>query len=131
MKRTLQLFGFLDIITLLRSYKYLIPPTLTWRYFPLVAIGNIVIYASVFLSAFFLLRKNKLGLWLTYLQFPLRLAFVVLSFGFLLELSRLVSNSYMIIFWILIGLEILRLIFTIQIHRKYFSKKVTTKIIYN
>ena len=132
MKRLLILFGLLDIIALIRSYKYFIPQTLTWTYFPLIAVGNILIYVSLVFSAFFLLRQNKLGLWITYGQFPLRIAFVILSFGFLFELSRLFdkrSQAYMTIFWILIGLEVLRLIFTILIHGKYFSK-IKSKLIY-
>jgi hypothetical protein len=122
LKKLLPIFGALDIITLFRSYKHFIPGVFTWANFPLVAIGNIVLYVMLFFSAIFLLRQNKLGLWLTYVQFPLRLAFLVLSFGFLFALSRVVSNSYMIILGILIVLEIVRLLFTINIHRKYFFK---------
>ena len=132
MKRLLILFGVLDIITLIRSYKHIILSTFTSTYFPLITVGHILIYASLVLSALFLLKQNKLGLWLTYGQFPLRIAFAILSFGFLLELNQLFdkrSKAYLIIFWILIGLEVLRLIFTILIHRKYFSK-MKNKLIY-
>lgn len=132
MKRLLILFGLLDIVTLVRSYRYIIPPTLTWTYYPLLAVGNIAMYVSLVFSAFFLIRQKKEGLWITYGQFPLRIAFVILSFGFLFELNRLFSRgsrTYMIIFWILIGLEVLRLIYIIIIHRKYFWN-LKTKIVY-
>ena len=124
MKRLLQIFGLLDIITLVRSYKHIIPRTIDWSDFSFITTGNILLYTSLFLSAYFLLVKKKAGLWLTYGQFPLRLALVVFSFGFLFTLNRLFDNhseSYRIIFWSLLGLEILRLIYTIRIHRKYFS----------
>ena len=131
MKRLLQLFGLLDIITLIRSYHLIIPRTSTLTDFPVIAITNTLLYVLLILSSYFLLRQNKIGLWLTYIEFPLRLAYLVLSFGFLLMLSRLFHNktgSYRIILWILVAFEILRLIFTIQIHRKYFttSKAVLT-----
>ena len=124
MKKLLQFFGLLDIITLIRSYQHIIPRATTWSYYPGIAIGNSLLDALLILSAYFLVRQNKIGLWLTYIQFPLRLAFLILSFGFLLLLNRFFNNkteSYIIIIWVLVVLEILRLIFTIHIHRKYFS----------
>ena len=124
MKRPLQLFGLLDIITLVRSYKHIIPRTMEWSNFPLITTGRLLLYTSLISSAYFLLSQKKAGLWLTYGQFPLRLAFVVFSFGFLFTMSRFFENyseTYRIIFWVLVGLEILRLACTIHIHRKYFS----------
>ena len=128
MKRLLQLFGLLDIITLVRSYKHIIPQTSSWTAFPEIVIANTLLYILLILSSYFLLRQNKVGLWLTYAQFPLRLAFLVLSFGFLLTLSRFFDDkeqAYRIIMWISIVLEICRLIFSIQIHRKYFLSSKT------
>ncbi len=132
MKRLLSLFGLLDIVTLIRSYRFIIPPTLTWKYYPLLAVGNITMYVSLVFSALFLIRQKKIGLLITYGQFPLRLAYVILSFGFLFEINRLFDKrieSYMIIFWVLIGLEVLRLTYTIIIHRKYFSN-LKSKVVY-
>jgi hypothetical protein len=131
MKKLLRLFGLLDIITLVRSYKHIIPRTMAWTNFPLITTAEFLLYASLIFSAYFLLRQNKVGLWLTYGQFPLRLTFVVLSFGFLFTINRLFDNhvgSYRIIFWVLVGFEILRLIFTIQIHKKYFLNTKTIMI---
>ncbi len=130
MKKVLQIFGLFDVLTLIRSYKHIIPRSFEWSYFPLITTANFFLYILLIFSAYFLLKQKKLGLWLTYIQFPLRLAFVTLSFGFLFTLSRLFethsnfnNGSYRIIFWILILLEILRLIFTIFIHKKYFRKQ--------
>ena len=85
----------------------------------------------IFFSAYFLLTQRKAGLWLTYGQFPLRFSFVVFSFGFLFTLNSLFDNhseSYRIMFWILVVMEILRLVCTIQIHRKYFSSSKAAAI---
>ena len=63
-----------------------------------------------------------MGLWITYFQFPFRMAFLVLSFGFLLITTRLFNNQfeiYRIMIWVLVGLEILRLIY-----KKKFYKSV-------
>ena len=131
MKRLLQIFGLLDIITLVKSYKHIIPRTTDWSEFPLITIGSVLLYTSLLFSAYFLLTQRKAGLWLTYGQFPLRFAFVVFSLGFLFTMNRLFDNhseSYRIIFWILVVLEILRLLCTIQIHRKYFSSSEAAAI---
>jgi hypothetical protein len=124
MKKLLQLFGLLDIITLVRNYKHIVPSSIAWTDFPLITIGSTFLYALLVLSAFFLIRKQKTGLWLTYIQFPFRMMFLILSFGFLLMINNLFNNqpeTYGIMIWILIGIEIVRLIFTILIHKKYFT----------
>ena len=131
MKRLLLIFGLLDIITLVRSYKHIIPRTIDWSDFPLITTGSVLLYTSLLFSAYFLLSQKKAGLWITYGQFLFRLAFVVFSFGFLFTLSNFFddySESYGIIFWVLVGLEILRLVFTIVIHRNYFSSSKTVPI---
>ena len=131
MKKLLKIFGLLDIFTLIRSYKHIIPNSFQWTNFPLITTANFLLYVLLIFSAYFLLRYRKIGLWLTYIEFPLRIAFVTLSFGFLFIITRFfkqhstVNNEpYRIIFWVLIVLEIIRLIFTIQIHRKYFRESV-------
>lgn len=127
MKKLLPLFGILDIITLIRSYKHLIPASSAWSDYPMTTIASIL-YASLLFSAYFLIRQQKLGIWLAYIQFPLRMAFLVLSFGFLLSTSSLFNNqseAYRIMIWALIGLEIIRLVCTIFIHKRYFSVQKT------
>ena len=125
MKKLLILFGVFDIITLARNYKQIIPSSSTWTDFPLIGLSNSFLYLSLIFSAFFLIRQSKIGLWLTYLQFPLRLTFLVLSLGFLLLTTKFLNNPetpYRIMLWILIGVELLRLILTIIIHKRYFSR---------
>jgi hypothetical protein len=126
MKKLFLLFGFLDIITLIRSYEHLIPSLQEWIDFPLMTVASSLLYASLIFSAYFSLRQQKMGLWITYFQFPFRMAFLVLSFGVLLMISPLLNNPtnyYRIMIWVLVGLEILRLIFSIVMYRnKFFSK---------
>jgi hypothetical protein len=121
-KRLLILFGVLDVVTLVRLYG---PMSAFWRHWETswITTGNLLIFISLIFSSYFLIRQNKLGLWLTYLQFPLRLLFMVLSFGFLVVVVKFFEEGemvYEILMWGLLGLEIIRLIATIQIHRKYF-----------
>ena len=128
MKRLLTLFGLLDIVTIIRSNRHIIHPTSSWTLFPLISACICVTFISLVFSAYFLIRQKKAGLWITYGQFPLLISFVVLSFGFLFEVNRLLgegSQTYLIIFWVLVGLEVLRLIFTIVIHRRYFWRTST------
>lgn len=129
MKRLLMVFGALDIITLIRNYEQIINlrqivnlPT-DFINFPVTIIVKFLVVISLGLSAYFLLRHKKEGLWLTYVLFPFRLLFMILSFGFLLAISRFFTEHtefYKILIWILIGLELGRLLLTIQIHRKHF-----------
>ena len=120
MKRLLLLFGLLDLITLLRSYKHIIPYRNAWADFPWTTFTSCLLYFLLILSSYFLLRQSKIGLWLTYAEFPLRLAYVVSSFGFLLSFSWVNSDSYKILLWVLLTLEILRLVLTILIHKRYY-----------
>jgi hypothetical protein len=128
MKKLLIVFGILDVVTLIKDFKDPVDTGFTSAspYFLAVIIGTLLIYLSLILSAYFLIRQSKVGLWLTYAQFPLRLFFVVLSFGFLLSVNpfQMDEIGYKYFIGVLMGLEIVRLIITIQIHRKYFGQKV-------
>ena len=126
MKKLLIVFGILDIVTLVMDFKNPIDTGFTSAspYFLAIAIGTILGYASLIFSAYFLIKQRKVGLWLTYGQFPLRLLFVILSFSFLLTLNpfKLEDLSYKSFIVALMGLELGRLIVTIQIHRTYFRR---------
>ena len=126
MKKLLILFGILDIVTLVRSCGHVRNLWGEWNVVPWIVAGNLLTYALLIFSAYFLIKQRKPGLWLTYVQFPLRLSFMVLSFAFLMTIAELFESNqviYRIFLWGIWGLEILRLIVTIQIHRKYFGSK--------
>ena len=123
LKKLLPFFGFLDIVTLIRSYGQLIPNRYNWIYSPWITAAHLVGYFSQFFSAFYLLWQLKAGIWLAYFQFPFRALFLILSFGFFTVLNQYFQNSmefYEGVIYVLMGLEVFRLIATIQIHRKYF-----------
>ena len=124
MKKLLILFGLLDIVSIIRSFKplALLVTNLSDLYW--LQMLNLILFILLGLSAYFLLRQTKTGLWLTYGQFPLRLGFMVLSFGFLFSIHGIFggqSDSYKVLSWTLIGLECVRLFFTILIHRKFYT----------
>lgn len=127
MKKILIVFGVLDAVTLIKDFKNPINTGFTSAspYFLAIAIGTILGYSSLILSAYFLIRQSKVGLWLTYGLFPLRLLSMTLSFSFLLTINpfQLDELGYKYFIAALLGLEIVRLIITIQIHRKYFGQK--------
>jgi len=125
MKKLLILFGILDVVTLIRDYKIVTALFSDLTYYPILVSGNILIYSSLIFSAYFLIRENKIGLWLTYAQFPLRLLYLTLSFGFLLTASGYFQQGELgdrVFLATLVGFEIVRLIITILIHRKYFRR---------
>jgi hypothetical protein len=118
MKRLLILFGVLDIITLIRLGEHAFNTLNNLSKFSWVAMLSILIYVSLIFSAYFLIRQSKIGCWLTYAQLPLRAAFFIPSFGFLITYNRAFFSAPDNIVWLMIALEILRLFFTILIHRK-------------
>jgi hypothetical protein len=125
MKRILVLFGILDIVTLIWSYGHVTNLLSELSNFHWITLGNLLIYGSLVFSFYFLLKYSKIGLWLTYAQFPLRLSFMVFSFGFLLAATRLFDNeetSYKGLMWGVMGFEMVRLIITIQIHRTCYPR---------
>jgi hypothetical protein len=130
MKKMILLFGVLDIVILLRSFNYNINLQFDSNfifdsgYVILSIFFNVLLYLSLVPSAYFLIRQDRIGLWLTYGQFPLRIAFQALSFGFLWTLeSHFFDERFpYILSLILVTLEVLRLIITVRIHKKYFVR---------
>jgi len=114
----LMVFGILDLIVLLNIVwlQATAPPR-----FMLITTVDFVFMVSLLFSAIFLIRQNRLGCIISYLQFPFRFLFYNLSFGFLLYLNHFINNSgfysALLIFCVL--LEIARLVITIIIHKRY------------
>jgi len=91
----------------------------------LIILGEILMYASLLLSSFFLMKKDKLAVWISYAQFPLRLLFMVLSFGLILTVARLLDIegiNYRGLISGLVGLEFLRLGITFRVHSRFYSR---------
>jgi hypothetical protein len=133
MKRLLIVFGILDILTLVRSFtiKTNLAGIWTEGQMQLITICNWTLLASLGFSAYFLIRQNIIGIWLTYVQFPIRIMFMVLSFDFVVTVTDLLDIGYGIysgLIWVILSLEIVRLINTIQIHRKNYCKARTSPI---
>ena len=124
MKKLLVLFGILDIITVVKAYKNIFRLIFETSELHWISLINMLIYASLLVSGYYLIKQKKLGLWISYAQFPLRLLFAFFSFGFLMILNRLFDGQTIgiqILSRFLLILEICRLILSIMIHRKYYK----------
>ena len=124
MKKLLVVFGILDIITVIKSYKNIFRLIFGTSEFHWISLVNILIYISLLVSGYYLIKQKKSGLWISYAQFPLRLLFAFFSFGFLVILNRFFNGQPIgvhILSGILLILEIGRLILSIIIHRKYYN----------
>jgi len=122
MKKLLILFGVLDFITVIKGYhnvqKLIFNSNFSSMHIPLI-----LIFLSFIFSGYFLIRQKEIGLWISYLQFPLRLIFAFFSLGFLMLLNSYFNDLYYggkILTAMLVILEVGRLILSIMIHRKYF-----------
>jgi len=128
MKNTLRFFAFLDLLSfillseqvfqILANIGNLPPETLSAIRIVLL----LVMYPLLLLSGYYLFRIKKPGLFISYVQFPIRLLVWVFSFGFITSLSGYFTNPLIFewLFRVAIILEFFRLYFTIQIHRRYF-----------
>jgi hypothetical protein len=123
MKKFLVLFGILDLITVLKNYNNfyrLVFPNNGYHWLNIVIL---LIYMSLIISGYLLIRQKKSGIWFSYFQFPLRLLFALFTFGFLMILNRFINDQQIgiqLFTGLLAVLEIGRFIVTIMIHRKYF-----------
>lgn len=121
-KYILAIFGILDFISFIRTYKIGISRIDNIEHFPIMFMFEILLIISLLASGLFSIMNKKISLIIYYIQIPLRIAFMILTFGFLLEIFGLQYDSlgYKIIVAITFLLEITRLIFTIVIHRRKF-----------
>ena len=124
MRKWIIVFGILD---LLKIEKVL---TLIQKLYS----GEIVIHflnifgilfcSMVVLTGVLLIRLKKIGFILSYIEFPFRLLFAYFSFSFLLYISRTDLTRNILSMTILLAiLEIIRIIITINIHRKIFKRQ--------
>ena len=84
---------------------------------------NPILIVSLIASGFLSIAGARISILIYYIQFPLRLVFFTLTFGFILTLSGLQIDSfaYKALLAIVIGLEVFRLIISIWINRRHFT----------
>jgi hypothetical protein len=125
MKKLVLLFGLLDLIALIKSFEQMLAIVKSEYWSTWMNIGWLMIYFSLIVSAYFLLKSSKTGLWVYYIQFPFRVIWTSgLSFGFILLIGRFFPDNRIAKTELMIlctALEIVRLILTIIIHKRHFS----------
>jgi len=127
MKRLIVLFGVLDFITLIWSLTVSNNfAGIGWGLeFQIKNIAMGILLCSFLFSGYFLMRRNRIGIWIYYGQFPFRMVLGFLSFSFLITIFDLIGlgHLYSQIMYILLGLEIFRLAIAIHYHK---NSKPTT-----
>ncbi len=123
-KKTLILFGLLDLVSFVVTFKFIIKVIENFERFSLLSIPEILLIVSFVASGILLIMRKKTSLIIYYFQFPLRVSFMILTFGFLFKILgfQYDSVSYKILLGVTFLLEIGRLIITIWIHKKEFGK---------
>ena len=122
-KSLLLLFGVLDIVLIVRflpaEFQHI--GNLSDAAFPtnVIFIARLLFLASLFVSAGGLLRTKKWGLITSYVQFPFRFIFIMLSLGFIAKLARIfdLQNLYNPLIYVSMILECVRLACSIWIHK--------------
>lgn len=124
-KNLLIAFGLLDLISFVQSYKIGINLLKSIGQIPILSTLEILLIVSLIASGIFSIMRKKISLIIYYIQFPLKLGFVILTFAFLFRLFGFQYDSieYRIILWFIALLEIARLIFSIIIHKREFKNK--------
>ena len=122
---SLVLLGVLDLYMFYSTY---------WIFSQLVEKINIpivletILVLSLLVTGILLILNRKIGLIIFYFQFPFRIAFFILTFGFILDIFRIPFESilYKTTTVLLIILEFFRLAYSIFIHKNkaYVWKKI-------
>ena len=129
-KTLLYMLGILDFVTVARHYHTYARSIESFGYdleFVEYAghVGVILLGLSLLCSSVLTALEKKLGLVIYYFQFPFKFLLVVMTFGFLPGLLNMKPATYATI-GLVVGLEFLRLVFTILIHRKYYRMPNTS-----
>ncbi|MCZ8022128.1 MAG: hypothetical protein O9282_12250 [Flavobacterium sp.] len=128
-------FGFLDFLGFYFTYENVLNMFLTGLWvdlnmsgathtiFTIITTLNSILVVSLILSGLLCIFYPTISFFIYYFQFPLRLIFFTMTFGFILHLPGLQVDSwaYKFILAFVIGLEVFRLIFTLKTKKKYFS----------
>ena len=126
MKKLLLFFGVLDLIAVIKSFQFMVSLVETEKIFYWTNMVLAILFVSLIFSGLLQILFKKTGLWIYYIQFPLRLIYSVgFSFGFILLLSNVFPDCkhiFLILTILCMTLEFLRLTLTIMIHRKYYLK---------
>ena len=120
------LFGTLDFITVIKNYHRIYRLTFSNHEFNWINMLYLLVYGSFLLSGYFLVKQKKFGIWMSYFQFPLRLALMIFSFGFLMIINRIFDFQQigiLILSGFLTVMEVSRLIITIWIQRNYYKQR--------
>ena len=121
-KKILISFGILDLLSFVLTYKFGIKMIENIELSPLMYLPEILLIVSLIASGIFSILKKKVSLFIYYFQFPLKVTFMILTFGFLFKLLGLQHDSvgYKILIPTTFLLEVTRLVITIMIHKKEF-----------
>jgi hypothetical protein len=95
--------------------------------FGIIMVLNSILTLSLIVSGLLSFAAWRISIIIYYVQFPLRLVFFTLTFGFVLKLSGLHIDSfaYKALLAFVIGLEVFRLIVSVRISKKHFTDRGT------
>jgi hypothetical protein len=120
-KKILIVFGLLDLFSFAVTYKFVFNMI---ENLSLISIPEMLLIISLVASGVLSIMRKKISLIIYYFQFPLRITYMILTFGFLLRILSLQYDSvgYKILLGVTFLLEFTRLIIIIMIHKKEYWK---------
>lgn len=121
MRYAFTIFALLDIVSFMRSLDGISAIIRVNAFFDIVRLASLILFITYLATAVLFMLKKKLALLIYFGQFPLRIFFFSLSFGFLKDL---IGNTHgqivgVVLISSLFALEIARLIYSIILYRKY------------
>ncbi len=111
-----KLFGLLDIILAVRFYTHITNISFNMPLEGVLSILTAITVISLFISGIGLLLGKRWSYYLVYFQFPFRLMFFLLTFGFITKINYLFFGdmaAYQALIFIAAILELGRVIVTI------------------
>jgi hypothetical protein len=116
-KNILIVFGVLDLISLILNFNLLKESLLNISTLPIFSYFQILLIISLLFSSVFSILKKKTGILIYYGQFGFRIAFFILSIGFIMKFSYHSVLFYILGVFVFI-FELFRLIYSILLHKK-------------
>lgn len=114
------IFALLDMVSFIRSLDGISAIIRLNAFFDIIRLVSLILFISYLATAVLFMLKKKSALLIYFGQFPLRIFFFSLSFGFLIDLIGFSHGQLanIILISLLFVLEIARMIYSIILYRK-------------
>lgn len=120
MRYAFTIFALLDLVSFLHSFQFLETLLIGEASLDFLRAMELCLIVSFLASSVLFMWRKKKGLLIYFFQLPLRILFMLLSFGFLFDVFGLLvgTAAYLIVLGLVFLLELLRLTYSVFLYGK-------------